>query len=304
MKLDYYPRLSLLLRHQLAVFPEHRSYLQRRFAGCDEHHLGLADDVADKVLRIAGDAAHRMCEDYRWLTAVVVEEELHFRRNGRYRLSRFADAVTEVYSDREFMSRYMNGLLLSQVWWRNHTEVIGFYRDRFVNSRHSHLAHLEVGPGHGLLLCYSLASPHCARAVGWDVSDASIATTRAALAAMGVASQVDLRVANLFERPNGQFGSITLSEVLEHVEDPLGALRILRDLLAPGGRIFVNAPVNSPAPDHIYLFKSPAEVVAMVEASGFDLEQTLFSPCSGASMERARRLGLSMSAAVIATKAL
>ena len=88
--------------------------------------------------------------------------------------------------------------------------------------------------------------------------------------------------------------------MLEHLEEPLPALKILYGLLAPGGRIFVNAPVNSPAPDHLYLFRTPEEVRDMVKEAGFEIADTLYAPPSGASLDKARRQELSISAAVIA----
>lgn len=299
---ERYGQLSRMVDAQLAAFPEHRDYLQRRFSDSEPAHLAMTDDIAGMVLKIAGGDLATYCDDYRWLSGIVLEEELHFRRAGNYRLSSFAEADAQVYANREFMSRYMNGLLASQLWWRNHTEVLLFYRDRFIGGFTKPFRHLEVGPGHGLFLYLAAASPICERAEGWDISDASIANTRAALAAMGARPDIALKKVNLFDAPKDSFTSITFSEVLEHLEDPAGALKILHGLLAPGGRIFVNAPVNSPAPDHIYLFRTPEEIVEMVRAAGFEIEQSLFSPCSGATLERARKRSLSISTAVIARR--
>lgn len=42
--------------------------------------------------------------------------------------------------------------------------------------------------------------------------------------------------------PSGMFDLIILSHVLEHLNDPVGCLSILRDWLAPGGVVFVAVP--------------------------------------------------------------
>ena len=91
-----------------------------------------------------------------------------------------------------------------------------------------------------------------------------------------------------------------ISEVLEHVERPLDALVALRSCLAPGGMIFVNAPVNSPALDHIYLFTQPEDLIEVVEKAGFVVEATRFAPVTGHTEQRARKLKLPISAAVVA----
>jgi len=299
---DAYPRLAQIVQQQLAIFPDHQTFMERRFANEDAARLKFGDFVSDKIIRIAGDDLLRICEDYKWLCGEVLNEELNFRRTGKYRLSKFEDALKQVYNDHIYMTRYMNGLLASQIWWVNHTDVLRAFRDKFVAGNPPGFSHLEIGPGHGLFLYLSAISPNCAQATGWDISDASIDNTRTALKALGAPDNVRLEKVDLFASPKASFQSITFSEVLEHLEDPLDALRRLYGLLAPGGRIFINAPVNSPAPDHIFLFSKPEDIVDMVEKAGFRVVDTLFAPCVGATLERARKLQLSISTAIIATK--
>ncbi len=298
-----FTQLNRLIDLQLDVFPEHRAFLTKRFADSDTAHLEFCDQLSENVFRIAGGDIKRIVADYRWLSDMVLAEELHFRREGKYRLSKFSDALEQVYANKPFMTKYMNGLLASQLWWRNHTEVLRYFRDVFLPGNKKNFTHLEVGPGHGLFLALAAASPNCAAAQGWDISEASLDGTRAALQAIGAPDTIRLKSINIFDSPQGQFDSITFSEVLEHLEQPLAALKILRGLLAPGGRIFVNAPVNSPAPDHLYLFRTPEEVRDMVAQAGLEIVDTLYAPPSGASLEKARKQELSISAAVIARRA-
>ncbi|MBO9500288.1 class I SAM-dependent methyltransferase [Brevundimonas sp. A19_0] len=295
--------LSTLIDTQLRVFPAHAAYLEKRFAGDSAEEMALADDIAARICQIAGDDLETYCRDYAWLSEIVLEEELFFRRNGRYRLTTFQEAYDQVYSQREYMSRYMNGLLMSQVWWRNHTAVMGFYRDAFLGGFKRDFSHLEVGPGHGLLLGMATRTPHCVKAEGWDISEASLANTQDSLRQIGAdISRIDLKRVDIFDAPDVAFDAVVFSEVLEHLEQPLEAVRALYQRVRPGGRIFINAPVNSPAPDHLYLFSNPEQVVDMVQEGGFEIEQTLFAPCTGATLDRARRLGLTISVAVIGTK--
>jgi 2-polyprenyl-3-methyl-5-hydroxy-6-metoxy-1,4-benzoquinol methylase len=297
------PFLEQLLARQLSVFPEHSSYLTRRFSEISGAELTFAERIAKKVIQIAGNHLDRVCEDYRWLSGVILDEELHFRRTGRYRLSTFEEADAQVYSNIELMSRYMNGVLASQLWWRNHTEMLQYFQEDFLERNPKEFRHLEVGPGHGLFLSLAAASPDCGSAEAWDVSEASLLNTRSALAAMHLDRGVLLKKASIFDAPDGEFTSIVFSEVLEHLERPADALVILHGLLAEGGRIFLNAPVNSPAPDHLYLFETPEQILRMIVDAGFAVESTRFSPCTGATLERARKWRLSISVGVILRKA-
>ncbi len=183
-----YPALSRAIELQLRVWPEHAGFLEVRLARAD---LEFAERLAGLVAR-ATDAPDVLAADYRWFCERMNEEELHFRRTGRYRLSTFAEAEREVYSNREFMRRYMNGQLLSLLWWDNHCRVIEDYANRFLPGNPDGYRLLEIGPGHGLLLYLAATDPRCARASGWDVSATSIAATRAMLGRLGVPREVEL----------------------------------------------------------------------------------------------------------------
>jgi 2-polyprenyl-3-methyl-5-hydroxy-6-metoxy-1,4-benzoquinol methylase len=197
----------------------------------------------------------------------------------------------------------MNGLLISQVWWENHTRVIDYYCREFLPQNKDGYAHLEIGPGHGLLLYSAAQDSRASTVTAWDLSDASLAATRDALTRLTVPREVRLEKRNLFDAPTGEqrFDSIVLSEVCEHLEDPESALTKLRDHLAPRGRLFVNVPVNSPAPDHIYLLRTPEEAADMVRSSGYDIVEQRFFPVTGHSEERARKNQLTISCVIVGT---
>ncbi|MEM0942922.1 MAG: class I SAM-dependent methyltransferase [Pseudomonadota bacterium] len=294
-----YPNLAALHRLQLSVFPGHQSYLERRFAGVSEPEMAELEALAILIDRIAQDRRQSFAEHYAWLSEMVLAEELHFRRTGSYRLSRFEDALATVYADTEFMGKYMDGLLMSLLWWENHSRAISFYRREFLATLPAGARHLEIGPGHGLLLYMASDSP-AGELTGWDVSETSLAHTRSALEAMGVTTPITLEAHNIYAAPEAHFDSITFSEVLEHLERPAEALAILRGLLKPGGRLYVHAPVNSPAPDHLYLFETPEAIVDIIAAAGFQIRAQGFFPAMGATLERARRLKLAISTVAVA----
>jgi 2-polyprenyl-3-methyl-5-hydroxy-6-metoxy-1,4-benzoquinol methylase len=298
-----HPHVLKLVQHQIRAFPEHEGFLRERFSSVSETGWLFIEDIAAKVLQVAGERLDMVCADYRWLSGIVLEEELHFRRTGRYRLTTFAQADAEVYSKPELMARYMNGLLASQLWWRNHTEILNYFRDDFIECNPVGFDHLEIGPGHGLFLYLAAASQRCGHAEAWDISDASISNTRHALSAMHLTREVLISKMDLFDAPERHFGSIAFSEVLEHLEKPQDALATLHRLLRDDGRLFLNAPVNSPAPDHIYLFETPEDLLQMIANAGFLLESIHLAPCTGATLERARRRKLTISVGVIARKA-
>jgi 2-polyprenyl-3-methyl-5-hydroxy-6-metoxy-1,4-benzoquinol methylase len=300
-----YPALQAILARQIALTPRHEASLLKRIASADAEHLTMTNEVAGWITLLAGSRLDQHLLDYDWICNLVLTEELHFRRTGGYRLKTFAEAVAEVYSNDELMEHYMNGLLMTQLWWSNHTEAMRFYINRFLRGFERPYTHLEVGPGHGLLLFLAGKEELCRKLEAWDVSPESISQTRAAMKTLSGREDFVLRVQDIFADPpaGASFDGIVLSEVLEHLEHPREALVQIRQLLAPQGRLFVNMPINSPAPDHLFLLESPEAVVAFVEDCGYRIEQVHFAPQTNMTLERARRTQSTITTLVIATPA-
>ena len=78
------------------------------------------------------------------------------------------------------------------------------------------------------------------------------------LKTIGIYDETELACQDIMAVPEQlqEYDSIVVSEVLEHMENPLAALS-LKKLLRPGGYIYVNMPANSPCPDHLFLIREP-----------------------------------------------
>jgi 2-polyprenyl-3-methyl-5-hydroxy-6-metoxy-1,4-benzoquinol methylase len=304
IRLTAYPALSQLAAGVVAAWPAHKDFLEKRLGDGSPEHLAFCEAVATKILLLVDDLP-QACADYRWGGELLFKEEVHFRRTGRYR-RQTAREVAELYSDRAFMKRYFNGLLLSQVLWPNHAGVLLLFAHEFLPGNEAGYSHLEVGPGHGLMLHYVASDERCGRAAAWEASAEGVAVTRACLSRLGVlraieVSQRDVTLA-AGAGESSRFTSVGISEVLEHLEAPVIALRLLRETMAPGGRLFVNVPVNSPAPDHLYLFHEPAEIAALVTEAGFRVLWTRELPMQGFTLARALQRAVAISCVVVAER--
>jgi len=305
-----YPSLNALTSHLLTLWPEHEDYVAKSFEDRPPDVVATSEQIASCVLRLAEagpEGRDSLCNDYRFLCEkIVLPEELHFRRHNRYRLSTFGDALRECYDNAPFMARYMNGLLVSNVIWHNHACAISSYAHEYLPSLRSGSDHLEIGPGHGLFLYFAAACPKVATVSGWDVSPTSIQMTRRALSVLGINRPANLTLQNMFEASAGQsadrFDSIVMSEILEHLEDPVAALKAAATWLRPGGMIWVNVPANSPAPDHIFLVQSPEHACDLVAAAGLEVTKSEGFPMTGATLEKARKRKLAISCVVVGRK--
>ena len=109
------------------------------------------------------------------------------------------------------------------------------------DTRFSHGARvLEVGCGTGAQTTTLARNNPDAHIVAFDRSESSLAQARDRVAAARLPN-VQFHLADLFELPfeERSFDDIFVCFVLEHLEDPLWALRVLRTLLKPGGTITV-----------------------------------------------------------------
>jgi SAM-dependent methyltransferase len=91
---------------------------------------------------------------------------------------------------------------------------------------------LDVGSGSGAFL-------RAMHDQGWEVNGLE-PDPRAASAPPGVAVACEVLRPGVL--PSGGFDAITLHHSLEHMHDPVEALAVCRDLLAPGGSIYIATP--------------------------------------------------------------
>ena len=286
----------------LAAWPEHAAYLLKSFTPRTPAMLDATEAAAHATRKLIAGHEAKFAADYRWTCDRLRDEELFFHREGRYRLSTFADANAEVYSNHDYMGRYVNGLLLTQLLWYNHVATFEMFLNEVLPNASKPFDYLEVGPGHGLMVYFAAQSALCRTLEAWDVSSVSLRETRAALDTLGLDKPVSLVETDILQakRPERRFDLIVISEVLEHLETPDIALRFLRDCIADDGRIFINVPLNSPSPDHIYLLSTPDEVTALVEGAGFKVEKLAMFATQAKRIESALANRISVSAGVLA----
>lgn len=304
LHLDAFPSLARICTAVLDVWPEHFAFLRSRFINSTESSLPIAEEMAGLVVRIAGQELATFVDSYRWTCEALLTEELHFRRTGGYRWATFEDAYREVYSRADYMQTYLRGLLLSQVLWANQASAFHFYVKSFLTRLPPGAEYLEIGPGHGLLLYFAARSPLIGSITGWDVSESSLAMTQHTMETIGVQYPFKLELHNILEPSSVHevYDAVVLSEVLEHLDRPDVALTTIFQAVKPGGLAYINVPVNSPAPDHIYCWGSPTEVEDLVRSVGFTIVDSDAAPATGYTLERALRRKVTINSLIVALR--
>jgi len=295
-------RLAALFDAVLGVWPEHAVYLLKSFSQRNPALLDTSEAMADAILKLSGARTVEIAGDYRWLCDRIREEELYFARNDRYRHASFEQTNTHVYSDDDFMKRYMNGLLFSHVLWFMHLSSLHFFTQRLDARLRGRGRVLEVGSGHGLMLYLALRDLRISDATAWDLSAISLEQTREALALLGMDGRAELRVQDMHKaEPKGTpFDLVILSHLLEHLDDPVDALQRLKGVVAKGGFLFVNIPLNAPMPDHLVLLRTPEAAMKIIGDGGFRILEIASHTTQGIPLPKALRAKTAVTCSIIA----
>jgi 2-polyprenyl-3-methyl-5-hydroxy-6-metoxy-1,4-benzoquinol methylase len=266
-------------------FPVHQGFLTTAVANATDeelqrlsdylgfcHSKGLDNDyLADCYLTIVGD---------------TIEEQLYFSEHKHYRHSTFAEVAESVYHDADYMNRYMYGLAISTFLWPNHVAMVRMFRAEIPRTGGGR--YLEVGPGHGFLLLTAAEVGGYDEFLAVDLSEASVRQTETIVRHFQPLSNVHVRKMDFLDAADlepSSFDAVVMGEVLEHVEDPARFLRRIADLASDDAFIFITTCINSPAVDHIYLWRTTDSLEEMIEESGLDIVKSLRLPYEGLTLQ-------------------
>lgn len=258
--------------------PMHYKKLKKNITFDNEQYVSRAESFFEsyvdilkkegKDLPFALDCYLKVCND-------VMFEQLRFLETGAYTSTSFDEVNERVYNNPEVMSYYMHGLLVSQYLWEHHYKILEFFFnsiDRFTKDV-KHV--LEVGGGHGLYTNEVIAHLN----TGYHYTMVDISETSIEMSKTFVKGEkVDYILQDIYQyQTEKKFDFIIMGEVLEHVEDPIGLMKKLHALGSDDAIAFITAPCNSPAIDHIYLFRNPAELIALYNEAGWEVALDLIA---------------------------
>lgn len=147
--------------------------------------------------------------------------------------------------------------------------------DELIPPRQGHLRALDIGCGSGKLMVALVRAGWDVEGVEWDPHAAEVARRTSGRPVQ----EGDFRRLDL---PQGAFDLVVLSHVFEHLDDPVGGLRRLRELLAPGGRL-------------VLFYPNPESLEARLFGDAWfpwDPPRHLVLPPGDAVAQAARRVGL------------
>jgi 2-polyprenyl-3-methyl-5-hydroxy-6-metoxy-1,4-benzoquinol methylase len=270
-----YPELMKIVDLISAENPLQRKRINAFISRQDEAYWTFAEELSrtldssflqnDQMRVEAAQSYNRMCMD-------ILREQIRFRKTGVYLLDDAHVAHETVYSQKDVMRYYIVGLLLSYLFWPNHFQMFCFFKEHLLKLRVERC--LEVGVGHGLFTVEVMRRFPNSEVTLVDISQTSIELAQEMLTTFHLDSS---RVRFVYgdyltvSLDSDDFDFIVMGEVLEHVNDAQGFLSRARQLLRPGGTIFLSTCANCPAVDHIYHFHNVDEIRGLIRSAGLSI---------------------------------
>lgn len=261
--------------------PMHRNFVTRALANVTTTELAHLDDYLDFCLQ-KGLTVDYLAECYLTIVGDTLREQIYFQKHKKYRYSTFAEVGDSVYFNEEYMSFYMYGLAITSYLWPNHLDLFRFFRETLPPAKTG--KYLEIGPGHGYFFMTAMEQSSFDTFTGVDISETSIAMTRALIEHSGAdKASFDLVCMDFLKTdlPENGFDAVVMGEVLEHVEQPELFLKQIARIANKDAHIFVSTCINAPAVDHIYLFKTPEQLSKMFDDCGLRVKSQLIRPYEG-----------------------
>lgn len=298
-------RVARLVAEVVTANPMHKAFVDHALEGLSREELARFEEFLAFSER-GGASVEHIAGCYLTVVEDTLGEQMYFLRHKNYRRASYTEVADFVYHNREYMNRYMYGLVVTAFLWPNHVQMARFFKEKLPLDKHG--AYLEIGPGHGYYMMTAVANSAFETFLGVDISAASIAQTKAIIDffAPKAGDRIELRHGDFLDAkalaPNS-FDAVVMGEVLEHVEQPGTFLQRIAELSRPGAFIYVTTCINAPAVDHIFLWRSTDDLEDLIRDSGLKIRDALRLPYEGRTLKQAIDQALSINVAYVLEKA-
>ena len=242
----------------------------------------LSERICENGLKMSNNDYNIYCSNLNNLIDMS-KEFLKLQKNleetGKYLYSKFDEVEKNEYNVNNEVDGpdYLWGLYFSEIFWKIHHNFTNFSLNNFMSDLPSTGNILEVPSGTGFFLCEFLRKNPNWFAVGVDLADSAIEFSHKLFQVNKISKNSYKIIKMNFHQlePNKKYDRILCGEFLEHLEDPLSALKKLKSLLTDNGKLFVTAAVWAAHIDHIFLYKSSEEVRNHIKKAGLKIEKEL-----------------------------
>lgn len=278
-----------------AVDPLHAKKIRKDLRNFDQEYFERADIFLRKFKTFLNNLGKNW--DYavtcylKWI-ADIRYEQMRFFETGEYSSKSFEEVNQRVYSNPVIMEYHTIGLLLSRLLLGHNYRTLSFFVDVLPQYKNNIENYLEVGGGHGLFI--SEATSILNEDVKFDLVDISASSIE--ISKNFIDNQrTRFILSNIFKfETEKKYDFITMTDVLEHVEEPVLLLSRLRNLLKDDGVIYITVPANAAAIDHIYVFRNAQEIRKVIESAGLKVVYEIRVCAENVPEEKAEELKIAL----------
>ena len=242
-------------------------------------------EYSEKLLALSQRMNGNPLESITLFTLKYLREQAVFKSTGRYTNNDFDVICKNVYNNVSVMEGYyLEGLMLTYAFWYLPFLTQRHFISKFLPKVERCSYGCEFGFGHGLYLLQILEGASESKAVGLDISPSAVKYTTRLLNASNIKSNryslkmSDVRDCSPFD--NGELDWAVMTEVVEHLPEPLYALKEMARCLKQSGIAFISTVIDSNHIDHIYNFKCPQEIINMLKEADLRVIHSVECPTS------------------------
>jgi len=268
-------------------------------------YFEFAEDLVKRMLKVLdqGECYDYLAEIYLWYTKTIRIEELFFAKEGRYRLTEYEEVYDKVYGRDEYMFDYVIGLGMTQIFWPNHWQIMLYFLDEFLPRVESSRSGAEVGVGHGIFHSELLRGCPNLTSKLLDVSPVSLEMTQKMIMATGLdmnrAEPILCDIQQKIPIEDGSLDALLMGELIEHIEKGEEVLTGMANKMKKTGFCFFTTAANSPAEDHILLFKTIGEIRDFIDRTGWRVLDEHLGTLRNMTVEEAEKEGHNINYAAI-----
>ncbi|HEA66435.1 MAG TPA: class I SAM-dependent methyltransferase [Desulfobacterales bacterium] len=261
-----YTNLYKIIEQIAALSPFQKKAINRYCNIADKRYFEFAESLANRMLKVVDceDGYEYIAKTYLWYTKTIRIEEMYFRKEGNYRYSDYEEVFRKVYGRDDYMIDYVVGLGMTQIFWPNHWEIFKFFLDSFIPKVKDFSNGAEVGVGHGLFHSELLRGCPEMQSKLIDISPSALKMTQKMIEATGVDSKraepIICDIQKEIPVEDESLDALLMGELIEHIQDGEAVMSNMATKMKTSGFCYFSTAANSPAEDHILLFRTVKEI--------------------------------------------
>lgn len=225
--------------------PLQRKKLEKQLSELSENEINELNLLCDTLSSLSKEMDlddNFIAKSYKQMNTMMLKEQIFFQKNGKYKSDSQSFVYDSMYNVEEKMIGHMISLALTQFLWKNHYKMMKYFKKQIINYIQDNVCILEIGAGHGLFTKELLNLKYNLNIDILDISETSIKLSKKIIenSNNSILSSINFIHSDVMNfSTNKKYEFISLSEVLEHVDNPLALLKSIKNISTGGEVLYI-----------------------------------------------------------------